>query len=212
MRKKSHLSLAGYLIKVDRENIIRYGIFFRFGSLEPDLIPTFITTKHRIDLTLPKLERLMHRTLCNFDPEQGITPLMAARLGVITHYTADYFTFPHNLEYPGSMAGHIHYEELLKRRFREFVRESLESGSLYLEERPVKSIADVIGYIKKEHAVYLHSKSEYDFEEGERAIEEDCEFIIRICTNVIGSILYLAHISAAAAAGTVLMSGSTAHL
>ena len=33
-----------------------------------------------------------------------------AGLGVIIHYIADYFTFPHNDHYPGNVKDHCYYD------------------------------------------------------------------------------------------------------
>ena len=61
MRKKSHLSLAGYIVDIVDADMIDHPLAFRFGSLEPDLVPSFITTKHRIDLTFHKLEKKINK-------------------------------------------------------------------------------------------------------------------------------------------------------
>ena len=45
-----------------------------------------------------------------------------AGLGVIIHYIADYFTFPHNDHYPGNVKDHCYYERDLK-----FWNESISS-------------------------------------------------------------------------------------
>lgn len=43
-------------------------------------------------------------------------------LGQISHYLADYFTYPHNKIYPGSLKDHCSYEEKLKRDLRRYIR------------------------------------------------------------------------------------------
>ena len=62
MRKKSHLSLAGYIVDIVDADMIDHPLAFRFGSLEPDLVPSFITTKHRIDLKRRLIKSLMNMT------------------------------------------------------------------------------------------------------------------------------------------------------
>ena len=73
MRKKSHLSLAGYIVDVVDADMIDHPLAFRFGSLEPDLVPTFITTKHRIDLTFHKLEKKINKVIDEYDKNKGMT-------------------------------------------------------------------------------------------------------------------------------------------
>ena len=117
MRKKSHLSLAGYIVDIVDADMIDHPLAFRFGSLEPDLVPSFITTKHRIDLTFHKLEKKINKVIDEYDKNKGMTIGLSKDLGVITHYIADYFTFPHNIEYPGTansyayMSGKARYKD-----------------------------------------------------------------------------------------------------
>ena len=44
MRKKSHISLANHMLAEFREDsLLAHSFMFRFGSLLPDLVPSFIT-------------------------------------------------------------------------------------------------------------------------------------------------------------------------
>ena len=168
MRKKSHLSLAGYIVDIVDADMIDHPLAFRFGSLEPDLVPSFITTKHRIDLTFHKLEKKINKVIDEYDKNKGMTIGLSKDLGVITHYIADYFTFPHNIEYPGTMTEHIHYEAQLKVDFREEVN--------------MRSADEICAFIKKCHTEYLHAV---------KSVENDCRYILQICAQVVGSILHL---------------------
>ena len=181
MRKKSHLSLAGYIIDAVDDPMLEHPMIFRFGSLEPDLIPSFITTKHRIDLTLGKLEKKVRFVVDNYDEEKGMTARLSANMGIITHYIADYFTFPHNLEYPGNMRQHIHYEEILKRRFREFVREKKQDETGF-ESIQLDSVEEIMRYVCDKHDEYL---------EMPKSIQSDCEFILRVASQVMMAIFDL---------------------
>lgn len=181
MRKKSHLSLAGYIVDVVDPNMITHPLAFRFGSLEPDLVPTFITTKHRIDLTFPKLEKKIVRVLNEYDGSRGLTVGLTKDLGIITHYLADYFTFPHNLEYPGTMTEHIHYEAELMDSFKEFV-ERMKAGACQFKEVALCSAEEICAFIRKCHDEYIHAV---------KSIQNDCTYILQICVQVIGAILNL---------------------
>ena len=181
LRKKSHLSLAGYIVDVVDQNMITHPLVFRFGSLEPDLVPTFITTKHRIDLTFPKLEKKITRVIQEYDSSKGLTIGLTKDLGVITHYLADYFTFPHNLEYPGTMTEHIHYEAVLKDNFKVFVEE-MKAAQVHFKEVALRSAEEICTFIKKCHNEYIHAVN---------SIQNDCAYILRICAQVIGAILNL---------------------
>jgi hypothetical protein len=181
MRKKSHLSLAGYIMDVVDTDMIEHPMIFRFGSLEPDLVPTFITTKHRIDLTFEKLEKKIVRVIENYDSSKGLTPGLTKDLGVITHYLADYFTFPHNLEYTGTMREHIRYEADLKDNFKLFVEE-MKKNHTQFKEVTLRSAEEICVFIKKCHREYIQIT---------HSIQNDCAYILRICAQVISAIFNL---------------------
>ena len=174
MRKKSHLSLAGYIVDVVDADMIDHPLAFRFGSLEPDLVPTFITTKHRIDLTFHKLEKKINKVIDEYDKNKGMTIGLSKDLGIITHYIADYFTFPHNIEYPGTMTEHIHYEAQLKVDFREFVQKMKEKHA-HFQEVNMQSADEICTFIRKCHEEYLHAV---------KSVENDCRYILQICAQV----------------------------
>lgn len=110
-----------------------------------------------------------------------VTIGLSKDLGVITHYIADYFTFPHNIEYPGTMTEHIHYEAQLKVDFREFVRKMKETHA-HFQEVNMRSADEICAFIKKCHTEYLHAV---------KSVENDCRYILQICAQVVGSILHL---------------------
>ncbi|MGN0204501.1 MAG: zinc dependent phospholipase C family protein [Coprococcus sp.] len=181
MRKKSHLSLAGYIVDVIDKDMIAHPLAFRFGSLEPDLVPTFITTKHRIDLTFYKLEKKIKKVLEEYDSSKGLTIGLSKDLGVITHYLADYFTFPHNIEYPGTMTEHIHYEAELKVNFMLFI-EHVKEAQIHFQNVVLNSAEEICNFIRKCHDEYIHAV---------KSIQNDCNYILKICAQVIGAILHL---------------------
>lgn len=181
MRKKSHLSLAGYIVDVIDKDMITHPLAFRFGSLEPDLVPTFITTKHRIDLTFYKLEKKIKKVLEEYDSSKGLTIGLSKDLGVITHYLADYFTFPHNIEYPGTMTEHIHYEAELKDNFLLFI-EHVKEAQIQFQNVVLNSAEEICSFIRKCHDEYIHAV---------KSIQNDCTYILKICAQVIGAILHL---------------------
>ena len=179
MRKKSHVSLAGYI--TGHEVDITHKAAFKFGSLAPDLVPSFITKKHEIDGTFDIVVKKMRKVVDSYEDERGLTMGATKDLGVITHYIADYFTFPHNIEYPGTMTEHIHYEAQLKVDFREFVRKMKETHA-HFQEVNMRSADEICAFIKKCHTEYLHAV---------KSVENDCRYILQICAQVVGSILHL---------------------
>ena len=79
------------------------------------------------------------------------------RAGEIMHYIADYFTFPHNKTFDGSLRQHNTYEKHLKNELKDFV----ESGraDIYVEKNlRFDSLNQLIDYIRERHKVYLDRK------------------------------------------------------
>lgn len=111
-------------------------------------------------------------------------------LGQVFHYIADYFTFPHNSNYPGSLKDHCIYEKYLKFRLRSYIRE--RACTLCVEEgAQLYSVEDILEYIRRNHQEYMK-----EF----RSVEEDCEYITRVCLQVLAAMVYLVHGPAAATA------------
>ena len=199
MRKKSHLSLAGYIVDIVDADMIDHPLAFRFGSLEPDLVPSFITTKHRIDLTFHKLEKKINKVIDEYDKNKGMTIGLSKDLGVITHYIADYFTFPHNTIYPGNLKDHCVYEGEMKLYLRQYL---LDGRARAEQKAPVKlaSLEQLYAFIQKTHDEYLQMK---------HSIEEDCCYIVNLCYQVVTTIieLFTANCHQAALAQNYMLSG-----
>ena len=91
------------------------------------------------------------------------------------------FYLQENIEYPGTMTEHIHYEAQLKVDFREFVRKMKETHA-HFQEVNMRSADEICAFIKKCHTEYLHAV---------KSVENDCRYILQICAQVVGSILHL---------------------
>ncbi len=161
------------------DDMITHSIAFRFGSVEPDLVPTFITTKHRIDLTFGRVEKKIRHILDNYNSNKGLTVGLTADLGIVTHYVADYFTFPHNREYPGDLREHFIYETELMGSFKNFVKK-LEEAQVRFQERNLQNVEDICSFIQSCHDEYLKAV---------KTIQNDCEYIVEICAEVVAAIL-----------------------
>lgn len=182
MRKKSHILLADYVInKVDNNNLITHTAIFKFGSLLPDLVPSFITKRHEISVTFEIVRRKIENVI-NALLNGSLSVKCSKDLGVITHYLSDYFTFPHNTIYDGSMKDHVLYERDLKFQFSDY----LSTCGIYNDDDLLTSVDDICNYIKCCHAHYLHMVV--------RSVEIDCDYIVTICRKVMASIIALVKI------------------
>jgi len=182
MRKKSHISLAKFLMNnMKVEDLNEHKKAFYIGSILPDCRPSFLTRKHSIDATFPILIEEIKKITVDYDMEQGITGYYCRHLGVITHYLADYFTFPHNSIFQGSIKEHCVYEKKLKFTFKSYVQE--EDTQRDREQKGTfHSIDEIIRFIVKTHREYLMTL---------KVVKEDCQFIVDLVYKVVDAILQI---------------------
>lgn len=152
---------------------------FYIGSILPDLKLSFLTRRHTIDETFEDLVNEIKKITVEYDINKGINGYYARHLGIITHYLSDYFTYPHNTIFTGSMKEHMNYEKDLKFTLREYVsREDVQRERTADQWFP--TIDDIIQFIKKTHKEYLKAI---------KAVHEDVQYIIDLCYRVVDAIL-----------------------
>lgn len=191
MRKKSHISLARYIVKnTDNKELQKHRLAFYIGSILPDCKPSFLYKKHEIDGTFHSVEKAIFR----LTGEQRIKNNHRAycrNLGQITHYVADYFTFPHNDIYPGSLKDHCSYEECLKKELRQYLKngEADRKQKGLMEFQEPKEIGT---FILKEHAQYLNKMHRQATEvvlNKKVDVNVDIEDIVRVNRQAVAGIL-----------------------
>lgn len=182
MRKKSHISVARYLLQSNgMEYLQQHKKAFYIGSILPDCVPSFITRRHCIEDTIDILQVEIDKITEDYDIEKGVSCYFCRHLGIITHYIADYFTFPHNSIYPGTIKDHCVYEKELKYAMRSYVKsdaaiKARESNGLF------QSSEEIIRFITNMHNNYLQMINH---------IQLDCEYIVSLCHKVVDAILQL---------------------
>jgi len=182
MRKKSHISLAGFLVRgLESDTLSRRWKAFYVGSLLPDCRPSFLTMRHEYDETFDMVEEKIRHLVEDSDISVDSMRYMID-LGQVFHYIADYFTFPHNANYPGSFKDHCLYEKYLKLSLRSYIR---EGNAVFHEEYSGKltSVDDIIEFIRKNHKEYMKDL---------HSVEADCEYITRVCSQVLSAMSQLA--------------------
>lgn len=181
MRKKSHISLAWYLMNSEGMDALKLhkGSFY-MGSVLPDCMPSFLVRRHTIEDSFEVLEKEFQKLVSHFDPKKGINCYFCRHLGMITHYVSDYFTFPHNANYPGNLKDHCIYEEELKKELRSYVREpGVERGRL---SESVHTPEAILGFVQRMHQIYMRMQS---------GVKRDCEYILELCHTVVDALLIL---------------------
>ena len=94
---------------------------FCLGSILPDIKPSFITRRHEFFGTFEDVKAQM-KELADTRLEDSNQRAYWRRFGEVIHYMADYFTFPHNKTYTGSLAQHNHYEKILKNELKSCIQ------------------------------------------------------------------------------------------
>ena len=196
MRKKSHISLAGQIMdSMELDNVFDYRLPFYVGSIWPDCRPSFVTTPHKFDITFDDIERKISKFIANYDKDKGkkmlgflkhyktkkkgVSILSSIRMGVVLHYIADYFTFPHNDHYPGNVKDHCYYERDLKFGMRAFLQTE-EAAQIKEHVAAYDSVEELTSYIRSIHNSYMKLA---------HTVEEDIRYIVHACTTVVKSVL-----------------------
>lgn len=186
MRKKSHISLARYIVDSFNDADLRKHKFsFYLGSILPDIKPSFLYKRHEISGTFPTLQKNIKRLS---EGKKAVEKKKGTKyyrdLGQISHYLADYFTFPHNDIYPGSLKDHCSYEERLKHDLRAFIKSGEAAKHVAAQERVnnFHNAEALCNFIKKSHDEYIERKHD---------VEDDIRHILEVNYSAIEGILQL---------------------
>ncbi len=182
MRKKSHVSLAMYILNnVDSVLLDNHRKAFIVGSILPDCKPSFVTTKHNIEETFDLVCEFISKLTVDSSDYKKISTSYCRKLGEVTHYLADYFTFPHNTVFTGSFMEHCEYEKQLKYALRAYI----QSGEVSVNSSIVNRFttpAELCDYVLQIHKQYLCCN---------KTVESDCRYIVALCHVVVAGILSL---------------------
>ena len=180
MRKKSHIILARYLVKESKDKELqKHKYAFYLGSVLPDIKPSFLYRRHEITRTFPDLQKRIKRLSAEHQAYKEPSDTKYYRhLGEVSHYLADYFTYPHNNKFNGGLREHCSYEEDLKKKLRQHIvsGKAASRKKKYIEFSAPEALFD---FVEKTHQDYLsHQKTE----------EGDISHIITINSQVLNSI------------------------
>lgn len=182
MRKKSHIALAQYIAENMRTNELQaHRKAFCLGSILPDCKPSFVTTKHEFQGTFEKIKDDMRNLTEDCNLWTRNERVYWRRLGEVIHYIADYFTFPHNVTFGGSLKEHCDYEQELKLSLKDYVKNN-KSGEFISEVKCFHNLDQLFHYISEQHKEYLSRK---------RSVNDDIRYILTVCFQVVNGIVQL---------------------
>lgn len=196
MRKKSHISLARYMVKsLDDEELRKHKFSFYLGSILPDIKPSFLYKRHEMSGTFPSIREHIKRLSEGQKAIEKKGRKYYMDLGQISHYLADYFTFPHNKIYSGSLKEHCSYEERLKKDLRAYLcsgeaerhhrLESVRELHANRQDRRDEHFGDadaICNFIQKAHDDYLVSKHN---------VKDDIEHIVEVNHKALEAMIKL---------------------
>lgn len=196
MRKKSHISLARYMVEsLDDEELKKHKFCFYLGSILPDIKPSFLYKRHEMSGTFPSISKHIKRLSEGQKTIEKKGRKYYMDLGQISHYLADYFTFPHNKIYPGNLKEHCSYEEKLKKDLRVYLKsgEAARHHKLELvkgqfankQDRCEEHFHDadaICNFIKRTHEEYLARKHN---------VEDDIEHIVEVNHKALEAMIRL---------------------
>lgn len=158
MRKKSHISLARYMVdRLNNEELRRHKLSFYIGSILPDIKPSFLYRRHEINSTFPLIRKQIERLSEGKAAVEKQGRKYYMDLGQVSHYLADYFTFPHNENYEGSLKDHCHYEKKLKEDLKAYIA-SGRAGAKTKGTEDFSSAEALCNFIQKTHDDYILRK------------------------------------------------------
>ena len=167
MKTKSHYELAEYLLSQYPQPLSGIsGFALKFGSVLPDIWFYTHIQSHRYKGSFDRIEKKMKKLV----QRGSLRRIDMIRLGVQLHYLADYFTYPHNECFEGSMRDHHDYEELLYKGMKDI----FESADMYYTSS-VPNPADA------EELMELIRRTHRNYIDEEKMLEVDCEYIINVC-------------------------------
>lgn len=182
MRKKSHISLARYIVyNLEEAELLKHRKAFYLGSILPDCKPSFLTTRHEFHGTFEKMKQEINRLTTNYTETNFNFRAFCRDLGQIIHYIADYFTFPHNITYDGSLKDHCMYEKDLKFALLDYIKNG-EAEKRTRKMHNFETPEALCSFISESHNEYLKVK---------RTIQEDCKYIVSLCHTVAYSVMRL---------------------
>lgn len=195
MRKKSHISLAKHIVNISgMQSFQKHRKAFYIGSVLPDCKPSFITQRHEITGTFNLVEHGIEKLTQGYREIGDLSTVYFTRLGEIVHYIADYFTFPHNKEYPGNMKQHCIYEGELKHALRSYIK-AIRDNDLQQWKADLKiedlsgfhNNTDICNFLKEEHEKYIQRRT--------HSVQEDLRYIVGICSRAAMAILHVCMMS-----------------
>lgn len=130
--------------------------FFIYGNMLPDLNLKYRMSKHNKsedwNIVLKMIDELSYS-------KERINENTSIKLGILSHYLCDFFTFPHNQGFKKNIIYHELYEQAQRilwwKKLPEIWKECSKETQIELN-----SPKDIMNYIEDMHSIYIRNLGE----------------------------------------------------
>lgn len=150
----------------------QYRFWVQLGCILPDILMYTYLVGHTWDESYSKIIKKMKK----LEKRGEMNWYSCLKLGYILHYIEDYFTFPHNAHYNGSLKDHVQYEA----KFSLYLKEK-QTTPVTMRNNEVVAVDMLCDCIKVSHQKYMQKNGNY---------ENDRENILQV-TNMVIECFYL---------------------
>lgn len=190
MNIKDHRKLAQWLIASKETEAPISGTeraAFIFGNMEPDMnLFTYFRgffhhtrmRGHNYENALEKVGKLLVKIEKQAEKTGGGSMRQFFLTGVLMHYIADAFTWPHNETYDGNLKDHVIYEGKLHQIWKSNTGVTLFCDARRgnsTEEKNGSLFVSALEYFVRQHEDYLASRSK---------MQDDLEYILRVSVRL----------------------------
>lgn len=129
---------------------------FVYGNVLPDLSFKYRITMHSKNVDWNKVLKIIEDISCN---TERINENISVKLGILTHYLCDFFTFPHNEAFTKTIIHHEIYEQsqrlVLWGKLSQIWDECGKEINVELNSQ-----RDIINYIEDMHSMYIKNSGD----------------------------------------------------
>lgn len=169
MHLSSHILLGKRLLQ---ESALQgrplHRLAFLFGSIRPDILGSFIIKKHTPARRYANVLFQIEKSFRDAESGKKYTFVSSIRLGVICHFLADFFCYPHNEGFKDGSVIHYRYEAELYRHIRDAVCAP--------DHAPIADSAAAASTVAQLHGQYVSGIGEN--------LSRDAFYIVTVCSYI----------------------------
>lgn len=180
MNTFSHILIGGFLHKyfLELHGIdLNYSSFIG-GNLLPDFKPAYKRLPHELNSWEPFLKNEINKLSGCKQDKTRLSKNVSRRLGVICHFYADFFCYPHTEAFDGGTYQHVKYEWELDRFTRKYYPALYwtDFGSRIPLNRRAENLYNEFSKLHKEYIMQ------------DQAFENDIVYTLRACIDTLSMI------------------------